>query len=91
MTKGSGQWTRVTLHDYAARDSTPGIDTIALDEALSRLAQFDPNKSRLIERRYFCGRSIDETAAAMDVSPATVDREWRAARAWLQTQLSHGS
>ena len=43
------------------------------------------------ELRYFSGLSIDETAAAMDVSPATVDRKWRAARTWLQTQLSHGS
>ena len=91
MAKRSGEWTRVTLHDDVARPSAPGVDVIALDDALSRLAQFDPKKSRLVELRYFCGLSIDEAAAAMDVSPATVDREWRAARAWLQAQLSHGS
>jgi RNA polymerase sigma factor (TIGR02999 family) len=91
MTKRSGQWARVTLYDHAAIAPDGGVDVLALDDALSRLAEFDPQKSRLVELRYFAGLSIDETAAAMEVSPATVDREWRAARAWLQAQLRHGS
>jgi len=90
-TKRSGQWSRVTLTDQAAASPDDGIDVIALDDALSELASFDPEKSRLVELRYFGGLSIDETAEAMNVSPATIDREWRAARAWLQTRLTHGS
>jgi RNA polymerase sigma-70 factor (ECF subfamily) len=91
MGKRSGRWARVTLHDHAARGAGREIDVLALDEALSRLEEFDAQKSHVVELRYFAGLSIDETAAALAISPATVDREWRAARAWLQTQLTHGS
>ena len=91
MGKRSGQWLRVTLHDGAATTETGDVDVLSLDAALSRLAEFDPKKSRLVELRYFGGLSIDETAAEMSLSPATVDREWRAARAWLQSQLPNGS
>src|SRR5262249_20932827 len=90
MGKRSGRWARVTLSDQAV-PAPDDVDVIALDEALWRLAAFDPRKSRLVELRYFAGLSIDETADAIGLSPATVDREWRVARAWLQTQLGHGS
>jgi RNA polymerase sigma factor (TIGR02999 family) len=91
MVKRSGQWLRVSMHDDAAITESSDVDVLALDAALSRLAAFDPQKSRLVEMRYFSGMSVDETAAAMGVSPATIDREWRAARAWLQNELPHGS
>src|SRR5262245_23687738 len=61
--KRSGQWIRVTLQDPAPSAALDSVDVLALDQALSRLAAFDPQKSRLVELRYFGGLSIDETAA----------------------------
>ncbi|HZM61406.1 MAG TPA: ECF-type sigma factor [Vicinamibacterales bacterium] len=58
-------------------------DMIAIDEALSRLEETDPRKARIVTLRYFAGLSIEETAAALDLSPATVKNEWTFARAWL--------
>jgi RNA polymerase sigma factor (sigma-70 family) len=61
-----------------------------LDEALTRLAALDPEKGRLVELRYFAGLGIEETAAVLGVSPATVKRQWQAARAWLKRELTEG-
>jgi RNA polymerase sigma factor (sigma-70 family) len=61
---------------------------LALDEALTRLAAVDPEKSRLVELRYFAGLGIEETATVLGVSPATVKRQWQVARAWLKRELS---
>lgn len=63
------------------------VDVLALDDALTRLAAFDPQKARLVELRYFAGLSIPEAAAALGVSPATVGREWAVARMWLRREL----
>ena len=60
----------------------------ALDEALTRLAAIDPEQARIIELRFFGGLSIEEAAAAMDISPATLKRRWTLARAWLFRELS---
>jgi RNA polymerase sigma factor (sigma-70 family) len=60
---------------------------LALDEALSRLAQVDATQARLVELRYFGGLTIEETAEALRISPATVKREWAMARAWLKKEL----
>jgi DNA-directed RNA polymerase specialized sigma24 family protein len=60
----------------------------ALDEALSRLEAIDPEQARIIELRFFGGLSIEEAAAAMDISPATLKRRWALARAWLFRELS---
>ncbi|MHB1224987.1 MAG: ECF-type sigma factor [Gemmatimonadaceae bacterium] len=60
----------------------------ALDEALARLAELSPRQSRVVECRFFIGLSIEETARALDLSPATVKRDWTAARAWLNRELS---
>jgi RNA polymerase sigma factor (TIGR02999 family) len=60
----------------------------ALDEALERLAVLSPRQSQIVECRFFVGLSIDETAQALDLSPATVKRDWTAARAWLNHELS---
>jgi RNA polymerase sigma-70 factor (ECF subfamily) len=62
-------------------------DVLALHEALERLAAFDARQARVVELRYFGGLDIDETAEAMDISPATVKREWTIARAWLRREL----
>jgi len=67
-----------------------GTDLIALDEALSRLEQFDARKARVVSLRFFAGLSVEETAAAMDLSPATVKNEWAFARAWLHREMSGG-
>ena len=63
------------------------VDLVDLDEALRELAAFDPDLVRVVELRYFAGLTIEETAAATGVSPATVKREWAAARAWLFRRL----
>jgi len=60
----------------------------ALDEALTRLEQIDPEQARLVELRYFVGLSIEETAEALELSPATIKRRWALARAWLFRELS---
>ena len=62
-------------------------DLIALDEALTRLEQLDPRKAKIVSLRYFAGLTIQETAAALDLSPATVKNEWAFARAWLHREI----
>jgi RNA polymerase sigma factor (sigma-70 family) len=64
------------------------VDVVALDEALTTLAQLDPRQCRLVELRFFAGLSIDETSQVMDISPATVKREWATARLWLLREMS---
>ena len=88
--KRGGGATRVTLGSAdSAADATDGTDVLVLDEALSRLAAFDAQKARVVELRYFTGLTIEETAEALDISPATVKREWTAARAWLRRELEN--
>src|SRR5918996_4665684 len=60
----------------------PAVDILALDQALDRLAVFDPRKSRVVELRFFGGLDVKETAAALDVSVQTVQRDWRLAKVW---------
>lgn len=89
---GGGQ--RVPLDDHvvppAAGHGGQGrdqVDLVALDDALSRLAALDPDHARVVELRYFGGLTVEETAEAMGISPATVKRQWTMARAWLKVQL----
>ena len=63
---------------------------VALDEALTALAQVDPRKSQVVELRYFAGLSVAETAAVLGVSAETVQRDWKVAKAWLLRELSSG-
>jgi len=65
-----------------------GLDLEALDQALKRLADLDPQQSRIIELRFFGGLSIEETAGALNISPATVKRDWAMARAWLFREIT---
>jgi len=65
-----------------------GVDIAALDEAMSRLAEFDPQQERLVELRYFGGLSLDETAKELNISRATAAREWQVAKAWLYRELT---
>ncbi len=64
------------------------VDLVALDAALTRLAEVDPEQSRLVELRFFAGLTIEETAAAMSLSVATARRRWTAAKAWLYREIS---
>jgi RNA polymerase sigma factor (TIGR02999 family) len=64
------------------------IDLLALDEALTRLALIDEQQARVVELKYFSGLSIEETAEALSISPATVKRDWQMAKAWLRHEMS---
>jgi len=72
----------------SGRGEEDTVDLLALDQAMERLEALDPDQARVVELRYFGGLSIEETAAAMEISVATVNRYWRAARAWLYLQLN---
>ena len=78
---------RVSLTDQKLAAPDPGFDVLMLDALLDRLAAFDVRKSRVVELRYFGGLSIEETADALGISPATVRREWTLAKAWLRCEL----
>lgn len=77
----------VTSLDEHAVAPASGVDVIALDEALERLAAVDPQQSRVVELRFFAGLSVQETAEALRISPATVKRDWATAKLWLYNQL----
>ncbi|MEP6820639.1 MAG: ECF-type sigma factor, partial [bacterium] len=66
----------------------PDADLLTLHDALERLAEIDPDQARLVELRFFGGLTIEETAEVMQVSHATVEREWKVARAWLKRELT---
>ena len=70
-----------------AAPGAPGVDLLDLDAALTRLAALDPRQAAVVECRTFGGLSVEETAEALGVSPSTVKREWRTARAWLYAAL----
>ncbi len=85
--KRGGQAKRVPLQDNLAVEKS-AAELIALDEALERLAAFDPRQSKILELRHFGGLTIDEVAVFLDVSPATIKREARLAQAWLKRELT---
>lgn len=82
-----GAGVTVTSLDENAVASQPAIDVVALDEALERLAAADPQQSRVVELRFFAGLSVEETAEALGISPATVKRDWATAKLWLYHEL----
>ncbi len=90
-----GRLTRVPLTDAeeaAARAAEPAeVDLEALDRALTELEALDPRGAALVEMRFFAGLTIEEAAAALGSSPATLGRQWRAARAWLYDRLRGAS
>jgi RNA polymerase sigma factor (TIGR02999 family) len=87
--KRGGGAQAVSLDEAAsASHESPPTDLVALDETLRRLAEIDPQKSRIVELRFFGGLSVEETAAALGVSVTTVKRHWSMARAWLYREMS---
>ena len=80
--------TFVKALDTPAPDSeTDGVDLLALDEALQRLAEIDPRQAKIVELRFFGGLTLEETARTVEVSSMTIKREWRTARMWLKHEL----
>ena len=88
--KRAGSWCRVSLVEGLAALPAMDVDVLALDRALEELARLDPQRARVVELRFFGGLTLDEAAEALGVSPATVTRSWRMARAWLFRRLREG-
>ena len=80
--------TMLSLDEVSPVSSTPIVNVLALDQALEALSTRDARQCRVVELRFFAGLSIDETAQAIGVSAATVEREWTMAKAWLHRRLS---
>ena len=85
--RGGGE-TRITLADEVAAAPERDVNLLAVDEALTKLDQIDPEKSRMVELRFFSGLSVEETAEVMGVSPRTINRQWETAKAWLYRELA---
>ena len=77
----------VTSLDENAIAPQPAVDVVALDDALERLAAVDPQQGRVVDLRFFAGLSVEETAEALGISPATVKRDWATAKLWLYNEL----
>jgi RNA polymerase sigma factor (TIGR02999 family) len=86
--KRGGDAVRINLSDVKVTQGQKDMDLLALHQVLEELAAQDPRQARVVELRYFNGLSIDETARALGISPATVKREWAMARAWLRQTIS---
>src|SRR5262245_54729392 len=86
--KRGGDHARVELDPELTIAAAPNIDLVALDEALNALAAVDERRSRVVELRFFGGLTVEETAGVLDVSPETIMRDWKVARAWLFKQLN---
>lgn len=86
--KRGGNRKRVDMEDAELLIEPPSDNILALDEALQQLEQDDPRKGKIVMLRYFAGLTMEETAAALNVSVLTIEREWRFIRAFLYTQLS---
>jgi RNA polymerase sigma factor (TIGR02999 family) len=85
--KRGGARHKVTLDENLMPGPSTDVDVLALNEALERLAALDEQQARIVELRYFGGLTVEETAEALDMSPATVKRHWTVARAWLAREL----
>lgn len=86
--KRGGSVCKLSLDNAVEVPQRTDVDVIALDEALQRLATIDPRQSRVVELRFFAGLSLEQIAEALDIAPATVQRDWTAARAWLHREIS---
>src|SRR5687767_4893967 len=85
--KRGGRARQVTLNEEFLTTSEPGEDVVAIDEALEALSKVDSRRARVVELRFFGGLSVEESAAVLNVSPETVMRDWKVAKAWLVREL----
>jgi RNA polymerase sigma factor (TIGR02999 family) len=88
--KRGGFRQKLTLDEAVDYSQTRDVDLVRLDDALTALAQFDTRQSRIVELRFFGGLTIEETAEALAVSPATVKVDWSMAKAWLRREIGGG-
>lgn len=86
--KRGGDAVRCTLDTLVSEYEDRAIDLVDLDDALSRLASFDPRKAKLVELRFFAGLNVADAAKMLDISQRTAERDWMTARAWLQSELT---
>jgi RNA polymerase sigma factor (TIGR02999 family) len=86
--KRGGSICKLSLEDAAVASRGKEADVVALDDALNSLAKIDPRQSRVVELRFFAGLSLQEISDVMEIAPATVQRDWTAARAWLYREMS---
>jgi RNA polymerase sigma-70 factor (ECF subfamily) len=86
--KRGGSAVRVAFNENIAVASAPPNELVAIDDALQALDKLDPRKGRVVELRFFGGLSVEETAEVLDVSPATVMRDWKLAKAWLSREIA---
>ena len=90
MDKRGNSPQHINLDDAPDLASNPTNQSlVAVDDALRQLEQVDPRKAQVVELKFFGGLSVEETASVLKVSPQTVMRDWKMARAWLMTELSH--
>ncbi|MGH9901370.1 MAG: sigma-70 family RNA polymerase sigma factor [Pyrinomonadaceae bacterium] len=89
--KRGGAGVKLSLDDVLNLSQGQTSDLVALDDALESLASIDPRKSRVVELRYFGGLSVEETAEVLGVSPQTVLRDWKLAKAWLYQEIKRGA
>jgi RNA polymerase sigma-70 factor (ECF subfamily) len=85
--RGGSEQQRLSITSVEELATQPGVDLLALNEALDELAKMDSQQSRIVELKFFGGLSIEETAEVLGVGHATVEREWKSARAWLRRRL----
>ncbi len=85
--KRGGAWHRITLGEAPVSDTSPSRGLLDLDLALAKLEAVDARQHEIVMLRYFSGLTIEETAEAMGIGTATVDRQWRFARAWLHREI----
>ncbi len=88
-TKRGGEQYRLSLSDADRFGNEPDVALMALNDALNELATVKPDHARIVELRFFGGLTIEETASVMNISHATVERDWAFARAWLRREMKH--
>jgi RNA polymerase sigma factor (TIGR02999 family) len=86
--KRGGYAAKVHIDESVAAPEQQNLDLVVLDDCLRTLSGIDPQQARVVELRYFAGLTVEETAEVMHVSPTTVKREWRLARAWLHREIA---
>jgi RNA polymerase sigma factor (TIGR02999 family) len=89
--RGGGEWHKISLDKALNLPEDKDQDLVALDDALNSLAEIDPQKSKVVELRFFGGLTIEETAEFLNVSPDTVKAQWKMAKAWLYREISKES
>ena len=86
--RGGSEQKRVSITTVEKLVKEPEVDLLALNEALDELARMDPQQSQIVELKFFGGLMIEEIAEVMGIGHATVERDWKMARAWLRRQLA---